>query len=131
MADKRKSTIRYAATNDNGNLDKWNADCIFATDNNAEYGYGLLMTASGGYFGKMYYGSVQKYPEQHLCDRVAAYYATAKRMVTGSLDNVKMQLGIGMDRASAKWFYCYVGLGEYAVNHDWRDDKTILTLLQM
>lgn len=129
MASKRNSTIKYAATNDNGNLDKWNADCIFATDNNAEYGYGLLMTAEGGYFGKMYYGSVQKYPEQHLCDRVAAYYATAKRMVTGSLDSNEQAIASISPRNMAT--LDNATFHPIAISHDWRDDKTILTLLQM
>ena len=129
MADKRKSIIRYAATNSNGNLDKWNADCIFATDNNAEYGYGLLMTAEGGYFGKMYYGSVQKFPEQHLCDRVAAYYATAKRMVTGSLDSNAQAIASISPRNMAT--LDNATFHPIAISHDWRDDKTILTLLQM
>jgi hypothetical protein len=129
MADKRKSTIRYAATNDNGNLDKWNADCIFATDNNAEYGYGLLMTAEGGYFGKMTYGLVQKFPEQHLCDRVAAYYATAKRMVTGSLDSNAQAIASISPRNMAT--LDNTTFHPVAISHDWRDDKTILTLLQM
>ena len=44
----------------------------------------------------------------------------AEALSPNSLDNVKMQLGIGMDRASAKWFYCYVGLGEYTVNSGWK-----------
>ena len=129
MADKRKSTIRYAATNDNGNLDKWNADCIFATDNNAEYGYGLMMTAEGGYFGKMTYGLVQKFPEQHLCDRVAAYYATAKRMVTGSLDSNAQAIASISPRNMAT--LDNATFHPIAISHDWRDDKTILTLLQM
>ena len=129
MADKRKSTIRYSAVNNNGNLDKWNADCIFATDNNAEYGYGLLMTSSGGYFGKMYYGSVQKYPEQHLCDRVSAYYATAKRMVTGSMDSNASVIGTISPRNKAtldgSTFH------PIAIGRNWRDDESIITLLQL
>lgn len=129
MADKRKNTIRYATTNNNGNLDKWNADCIFASDNNAEYGYGLLMTAEGGYFGKMYYGSVQKFPEQHLCDRVAAYYATAKRMVTGSLDSNAQAIASISPRNMAT--LDNATFHPIVISHDWRDDKTILTLLQM
>jgi hypothetical protein len=129
MAEKRNSTIKYAATNSNGNLDKWNADCIFATDNNAEYGYGLLMTAEGGYFGKMTYGLVQKFPEQHLCDRVAAYYATAKRMVTGSLDSNAQAIASISPRNMAT--LDNTTFHPVAISHDWRDDKTILTLLQM
>ena len=129
MADKRKSTIRYAATNNNGNLDKWNADCIFASDNNAEYGYGLLMTASGGYLGQLTYGSVQKYPEQHLVDRVSAYYATAKRMITGSLDSNAQAIASisprNMATLDGSTFH------PIAISHEWRDDATILTLLQM
>lgn len=129
MASKRNSTIKYAATNNNGNLDKWNADCIFATDNNAEYGYGLLMTASGGYFGKIYYGSVQKYPEQHLCDRVAAYYATAKRKVTGSLDSDVSAIGSISPRNKAtldgSTFH------PISISRNWRDDESIITLLQL
>lgn len=129
MADKRRSTIKYAATNNNGNLDKWNADCIFATDNNAEYGYGLLMTASGGYFGKMTYGLVQKFPEQHLCDRVAAYYATAKRKVTGSLDSDVSAIGSISPRNKAtldgSTFH------PISISRNWRDDESIITLLQL
>lgn len=129
MADKRKSTIRYAATNDNGNLDKWNADCIFASDNNAEYGYGLLMTASGGYLGQLTYGSVQKYPEQHLVDRVSAYYATAKRMVTGSMDSNASVIGTISPRNKAtldgSTFH------PIAIGRNWRDDESIITLLQL
>ena len=129
MADKRRSTIRYSAVNNNGNLDKWNADCIFATDNNAEYGYGLLMTSSGGYFGQMYYGSVQKYPEQHLCDRVSAYYATAKRMVTGSMDSNASVIGTISPRNKAtldgSTFH------PIAIGRNWRDDESIITLLQL
>ena len=129
LADKRRSTIRYSAVNNNGNLDKWNADCIFATDNNAEYGYGLLMTSSGGYFGQMYYGSVQKYPEQHLCDRVSAYYATAKRMVTGSMDSNASVIGTISPRNKAtldgSTFH------PIAIGRNWRDDESIITLIQL
>ena len=129
MADKRKSTIRYATTNNNGNLDKWNADCIFASDNNAEYGYGLLMTASGGYLGQLTYGSVQKYPEQHLVDRVSAYYATAKRMITGSLDTNAQAIASISPRNKATLDGST--FQPIAISHEWRDDATILTLLQM
>jgi hypothetical protein len=87
------------------------------------------MTASGGYFGKMYYGSVQKYPEQHLCDRVAAYYATAKRMVTGSLDSNAQAIASISPRNMAT--LDNTTFHPVAISHDWRDDKTILTLLQM
>ena len=129
MASKRNATIRYSAVNNNGNLDKWNADCIFATDNNAEYGYGLLMTASGGYLGQLTYGSVQKYPEQHLCDRVSAYYATAKRMVTGSMDSNASVIGTISPRNKAtldgSTFH------PIAIGRNWRDDESIITLLQL
>ena len=92
------------------------------------------MTASGGYFGKMYYGSVQKYPEQHLCDRVAAYYATAKRMVTGSLDSNAQAIASISPRNMATLDNATLDNATFhpiAISHDWRDDKTILTLLQM
>ena len=129
MADKRQSTIRYSTTNENGNLDKWNADCIFASDNNAEYGYGLLLKADGSYFGKMTYGSVQKYPEQHLCDRVAAYYATAKRKITTTLNaNVNALASINPRKKAT-----IDGISTFpiSISRNWRDDEIQLTLMEI
>lgn len=129
MTQKRQDTIKYTAKNNNGNLNIWNANCIFATDNNAEYGYGLLMTADGGYFGKMSFGGVEKFPEQHLADRVAAYWATSKRMVIGELDDddniVKEISPRHVTRLDGSTFY------PIAIAHDWRDEKKVFTLIEI
>lgn len=129
MAQKRQDAIKYTAKNGNGNLNIWNANCIFATDNNAEYGYGLLMTADGGYFGKMTFGNVQKYPEQHLADRVAAYWATSKRMIIGELDDDDDIV----NEISPRYVARLDGSVLYpiAIAHDWREEKKILTLIEI
>jgi hypothetical protein len=129
MTQKRQDTIKYTAKNNNGNLNIWNANCIFATDNNAEYGYGLLMTADGGYFGKMRFGGVEKFPEQHLADRVAAYWATSKRVVIGELDddnNIVNEISPRhVTELDGSVFY------PIAIAHDWRDEKKVLTLIEI
>ena len=49
LIEERNTTKEYVAENQNQTHEEWNADLIFALDNNMEYGYGLLMNANGSF----------------------------------------------------------------------------------
>ena len=134
MTEDRKSAMDYMAGNGNGSGENWNADCIYASDNNMKYGYGLVMNADGTYMATARYGhdisgeghDSDEHPEQHLADRVAAFWQSSKRQLTVDLRTdaipaITPQHRVTMDR----WKFNPVSLSQ-----QWRDDVTTLTLLQ-
>ena len=132
LKTERVTSQEYSAVNSNDSKEEWNANCIFASDNNMEYGYGLLLDASGNIISTVQYGGSalnQQHPEQHLADRVVNYWATAKRML--DLDVIKSNIA-----AIAPHTKVTVGSesGQFvplAIGHDWRNDKVKLTLIQL
>ena len=105
----------------------WNADCIFTSDNEMGYGFGVLINPDNSYMSGASYGGAVTYPEQHLADRVTAYWALSKRRLqiearTDLLGEVTPQHVMTMDGT-----YSY----PISVGHDWRDDITKLTLMEL
>ena len=135
----RQTTQTYKATNMNKGEEKWYADCIFASDNNMEYGYGLLMNPSGmsanpgKFMTTVDYGTSPQFPEQHLAARVTSYWANAKRMVQAPL----LSNGLCGDVAARdisprhKLTIDNTTCHPIAVSQDWCDDITNITLLQV
>ena len=129
LETERVTSKEYSNSNSNDSKEEWNANCIFASDNNMEYGYGLLLDASGNIISTVNYGGTPAHPEQHLADRVVNYWATAKRML--DLDVLKNNIA-----AIAPHTKVTVGSegGQFvplAIGHDWRNDKVKLTLIQL
>ena len=129
LKTERVTSKEYSNSNSNDSKEEWNANCIFASDNNMEYGYGLLLDASGNIISTVNYGGTPAHPEQHLADRVVNYWATAKRMF--DLDVLKNNIA-----AIAPHTKVTVGSegGQFvplAIGHNWRDDKVKLTLIQL
>jgi len=135
MEDKRQSTREYTASSNAEMDDQWNADCIFASDNNMKYGYGLLMNTDGSYMGKAQYAGVQdsQWPEQHLANRVMSYWSAARRKLSVCLQS---NMSIGGTNAVAlspvhkisfdnKTYY------PVSINQNWRDDETELTMMEI
>lgn len=123
----RKGSIEYKASNNSVVSDEWNADCIYASDNDMLWGYGVIMNNDGKWLTTMTYGTQSKHPEQHLADRVAAYSATSKQKVSAELRTE--QVGTITPRNT-------VTLGgvtghAISISHDWRDDITQLTTMQV
>lgn len=125
----RVNSQEYTATNTNSSKDEWNANCIFASDNNMEYGYGLLLDASGNIISTVNYGNNAEHPEQHLANRVSTYWNTAKRM---------LDLDVMANRIGTITPYTKVTLnGEsgtftpLAIGRNWHDDNVKLTLIQL
>ena len=131
----RVTSREYKASNNNGTGEEWNADCIFASDNTMEYGYGLLINPDGTFMEDARYGhdlsdpalhNKVEYPEQHLANRVAAYWAQSKRQVgvelrTDAIAAITPRHRLTLDGTI---------FNPTAISRNWRDDVTILTLLE-
>ena len=113
----------YSADNSSTVEEKWNADCIFATDNGLEYGYGMLMKADGDWLEMVQYAgnsSNLQHPEQHLANRVVYFGRKSREMLSVELQNeafdIAHQLQLHLSKIAGGTYYAQ------AVGYDWRDD---------
>lgn len=137
----RASTREYSATNSGKGNDNWYADCIFASDNNMKYGYGLLMNPGGSFMSQVPYGALHTdaVPEQHLANRVAAYWSNPKRRVsapvlaTGELAVTGGSTSVMVMDVSPKHTITIDGTRCHvvAISDDWRDDERTLVMMEV
>ena len=135
----RKNTQKYFATNLNKCDEKWTSDCIFASDNNMEYGYGLIMnpddgsTDAGKFMYDFLYGSSRHFPEQHLASRVSSFWANSRRMISAPLLSNGLCEDVAAIDISPRHKITIDGTTCHpvAISHDWCDDITTLKLLQI
>lgn len=141
LKQERVTSMEYAAVNENDSKEEWNANCIFATDNNMEYGYGLILNPSGGIVEKVQYGywgeATQEHPEQHLANRVANYWASAKRRIdTELLGHVSQSISgggsVAISGIQPRHFVTLDGTTfiPIAISRNWSEDIVKLSLLQ-
>ena len=123
----RNDNKEYTAENQNAANDKWNADCIFASDNDMEYGYGLMLKSNGEYLKTAPYGGQQEIPEQHLANRVANYGATSKKQFTLALRSNAIPEITPINKVSFESVSCQ----PVSISHDWRDDVTKLKMMEL
>ena len=100
---------------------------FFASDNNLEYGYGLLLNATGGYVAVVPYGNTTEHPEQHLANRVTTYWRTSKRRIATELRaNVVPDI-------TPRHKEVLDGTTAYpiSISRQWRDDVLQLTVLEL
>ena len=134
IVKERQETAEYKSSNTNQTEQEWSADCIFASDNNMVYGYGLLMNPDGSYMANVPYGSNSEQPEQHLANRVTAYWAQAKRMLSPDLiANASIGTGVTVMDITPRHKVTMddTTFHPIAIDHSWRDDIISLTLLEM
>jgi hypothetical protein len=134
----RVSSREYVSVNTNDSKEEWNANCIFASDDNMEFGYGLLMNADGSFVATLPYGNQQEHPEQHLSNRVASYWATSKRRIAAELlSNVAQSVEgggnvtIGNILPSNKVTVNGSTFAPAAIGRDWRDDVVRISLMEI
>jgi len=128
MKVDRVTSKEYSASNSNESNEEWNADCIFASDNNMEYGYGLLLNYAGNIISTVRYGSSFQHPEQHLANRVATYWGSDKMRLDTELRNVGAVAGVSPDKTVSLAGVTGVPV---AIGHDWRDDVMQLTVIEL
>lgn len=127
-----KTSQEYSAENANVVEDKWSTDLIFASDNQLEFGHGLVMEPTGGFMEKARYDQTDtnmQHPEQHLANRVVNFMSTSKRIVKTELRSNAGNVGA----VSAQKKVTFFGDSMYpiAIGRDWRDDVTKLTMIEM
>ena len=125
----RSDHREYVAKNGNNVRADWNADCIYASDNDMSFGFGVLANPDGSYFSMTTYGSstTPERPEQHLADRVANYWATAKRMLelellSNLIANINPMYMVTVDGST---------MHPIAIGRRWRDDVTTIKLIEI
>ena len=127
----RVNTREYKSTNGNNVREDFNADCIYASDNNMDFGYGVILNPDGTRMGALSHNgsSTPQYHEQHVADRVTNYWATAKRRV--AIELLSNAGNVGIVSPETKVSFDNSTLFPIAFGHDWRDDISILTLLEL
>jgi hypothetical protein len=119
----------YKSSNGSNLSDKWGTDCIYASQNNLTRGYGLVMNPDYSYLETLVFSgsATAKHPEQHLADRVTGFWQTSRRRLavelrSSALDDITPRHKVTID-----------GMTGYpiAISHEWRDDVTQLTILQL
>lgn len=123
----RNDQKEYSAENQNASNNKWNADCIFASDNDMEYGYGLMLKGNGEYLKTAPFGGIQEIPEQHLSNRVAYFGLSSKRQYNLELRTNEIPAITPIDKVSFNGTVCH----PIAISREWRDDIAQITLLEM
>lgn len=126
---ERNNVRVYKAKNNNKVRGDYDVDCIYGSDNNMAFGYGVLINPDGTYVTGLLYGdsTVPVFPEQHLADRVVEYWSVPKRKLSCELKaNVIADVTPGN-------FVTLDGTLTYpiSINRDWHDDVVKLVLLEM
>lgn len=124
----------YKSKNGNGVIEDFATDNIYASDNDMSFGYGVIIDGSG-YMGGLLYGSstTPEFAEQHLANRVTTYWQTTKRMLRLPLRSNLTINGTAVNNITPQFKVTADGTvcHPIAISHDWRDDITYLTLLQL
>ena len=127
IKEELTTTKEYAAENTNTVEEKWNADCIFATDNGLDYGHGLIIGTNGGFVETVNYGSSAEHPEQHLASRVASFGRKARRALRMELRN--NEGNVDSVAGNAKVSFGGATYFPLAIGSEWRDDvKRVLMI---
>lgn len=120
---------KYEDSNTNHVRDEFAADCIFASDNNMVFGYGVIINPDGSYMQTVPYGSAMARPEQHLATRVVNFWQNSRR---------RLQLDLRADIASIEAISPQHHLtidGTYlypiSISRNWADDVVNVILLEM
>jgi hypothetical protein len=120
------SEMEYTSKNQNNVRAEWNADCIYASDNDMAFGYGLLINPDGSFMQKIAYGSDMLFPEQQLANRVTDYWSTARRMVSMEINKTLVSISPGEKvTLDGTTFY------PIAISQDWWNDKLEITMLEL
>jgi hypothetical protein len=128
------SSTQYIANNQSKMLNEWNADLIYASQNNLSLGYGLVINTDYRFMEKaIYSSSVSEHPEQHLANRVVNYWNTPKRMLfVELLSNAGTSEGVVNDVSPLNKVTIDGTTGyPISISHDWRDDITQLTIIEL
>lgn len=117
----------YTATNTNRNRDSINVDIEYGSDKNMQANNGVLIDTDYKRLQTVLYGSSSEIPEQHLANRIAAYWSKSRRMVRSELRSE------AIPAYTPQYFVVLDGTTFHpiSVSRDWWNDITTITLLEM
>ena len=130
----RNDSCEYTASNQNNVRDEFNADCIYGSENNSKFGFGVVLNNFYEYMRELTYGGTSMRPEQHLANRVVNYWATSKRRLETELrSNVSIGNNIVVGDINPQFKLTLDSTTGYpiSISHDWRDDVTKLVILEL
>ena len=126
----RNDRYDYTASTDGIERNDWDSDLIYASAPMSSYmafGVGVVINGDGSRLEKVTYGSTEQVPEQNMANRVAAYWGTSKRKITADLNTAVVPAITPRKTVTLDGTDCY----PISISHDWWNDKTTLTLLQL
>lgn len=126
---ERADTREYTADNGNRSRDEWNADCILASDNDMAFGFGVVINADNSYMtGFSYDGETDERPEQHLADRVAAFWTRSHRKL--SMDVYRNNI---TQNYAPNTVYTFDGQNfmSTAIGYDWRNSIMTISIIDI
>ena len=129
METEREETHYYRSSNNGQTHDEWNADVIYASDNNMEYGYGLMMEPDGSFVKYVPYnnGGSSQIAEQHLAERVTYYWRQNRRKIVTEVTYSAAAVLTPIRKAVIDGTQTIA----VSISHNWRDDITQLTLMEI
>ena len=126
---KRNSSCKYTASNQNNVRDEFNTDCIYGSENNSNFGFGVVLNNFYEYMQKISYNGseIPEYPEQHLANRVVNYWQTSKRRLavdvrTNTIADITPQYKVTINGTTGY---------PIAITRDYWNDITTLTILEL
>lgn len=123
----RPTSFEYKSSNQNNVRMDWNADGIYATENKCKFSYGELINPDGTFCETVDYGNTTARPEQYLANRVTAYWAAAKRKLVTELRADRITEPSPMNKVTLDSTTGH----PIAISHEWRDDITKITMLEV
>ena len=126
----RNDRYDYTASTDGIERNDWDSDLIYASAPMRSYmafGVGVVINEDGTRLEKATYGENEEIPEQNLANRVAAYWGTSKRKITAELNTAVIPAITPRNTLTLDGTTCH----PISISHDWWNDKTTLTLLEI
>ena len=132
----KDSSITYKAVNGSKMVGEWGADLVYASMNNLARGYGLVIDEDYTFVTLVDYGqSLNAHPEQHLADRVVAFWSHSRRRLDVDLLSNAAIDGQGGTVADLSPMHkvTMAGMTGYpiAFSRNWGEDIVRLTLIQL
>jgi hypothetical protein len=125
----RQSSYEYTADIDKSKNNQEDIDLVYASDKDMEYGFGLLMNTDYSYMATVYYGESLQHPEQHLANRIAAYWGSAEQMVSAELRTDVVESSSNID-PQKHLVLDGVHYRTLSINHKWRNDVTSVKMIE-
>lgn len=126
---ERATSRKYTAGDDNFTREETEEDVIFASDNEFEFGLGIILNTNDTQFsGTDYDGSgTLVHPEQHLADRIIDYWQSSRRKLDCELRSDKIM------ELTPKVVGTIDGTRVYpvSVSHNWRDEVERVIFIEL